>query len=422
MTTNIFSVLNEGKLGLLSHQLAIEVTGNNIANVQTPGYTRQAVNLENNTPRQIGLGQLGTGVRVRSINRVFDKFLFSQILSENNPMGNFSVRKEAFERLEILFNETTGRSVNTEMGNFFSAFQDLSANPSGLPERTTVVATARSLVDTFNTIGKSIFQERLNLDVMVGDTVSQINSLINGITKLNRTIFQNEPLDTPANDLRDQRDRLVKDLSELLDITLVDEQNNQVRLTLSDGTPVVLGLTGFPFSTALNGNNQGFRDILISDGSGGTKNITSAITGGKLRGLLDMRDVEVPAVKDKFDRLAAGFVREVNRLHRAGIGLDGVSGRDFFAPLQPTVTPNVLNTGTAVVTMTNASPTTSSVDQYQVQFTGANSFDLINQTTGASSGSFTFTSGTTFNLVNGLAVNITGSGAAGDTVDFSVSQ
>ncbi|MCA9483580.1 MAG: flagellar hook-associated protein FlgK [Nitrospina sp.] len=424
MGTNIFSVLNEGKLGLLSQQLAIEVTGNNIANVQTPGYTRQTVNLENNTPRQIGLGQLGTGVRVKSITRNFDRFLFSQTLSETTPMGSFQIRKEGFDRLELLFNETTGRSISTEMSNFFTSFEDLAANPSGLPERTTIQGNARSLASAFNTIGNALFQERQNLDLMVQDTVSEINSLLSGIAKLNRTIFQNENIGTTstANDLRDERDRMVKSLAEYLDVTLVDEQNNQVRLTLADGTPLVLGLKDFPLGTELNGDNNGFKDILISDGQNGTINITNQINGGKLRGLLDLRDVEVPGIQDHFDRLAASLVREVNRVHREGFGLDGGSGRDFFKPLQATVRPSVLNTGSAVVSVANASPTTASIDQYRIQFTGATSFDLINRTTGASSGTFVFTPGSTFNLGNGLAVNITGTGAAGDVVDFSISE
>ena len=424
MGTNIFSVLNEGKLGLLSQQLAIEVTGNNIANVQTPGYTRQTVNLENNTPRQIGLGQLGTGVRVKSITRNFDRFLFSQTLSETTPMGSFQIRKEGFDRLELLFNETTGRSISTEMSNFFTSFEDLAANPSGLPERTTIQGNARSLASAFNTIGNALFQERQNLDLMVQDTVSEINSLLSGIAKLNRTIFQNENIGTTstANDLRDERDRMVKSLAEYLDVTLVDEQNNQVRLTLADGTPLVLGLKDFPLGTELNGDNNGFKDILISDGQNGTINITNQINGGKLRGLLDLRDVEVPGIQDHFDRLAASLVREVNRVHREGFGLDGGSGRDFFKPLQATVRPSVFNSGSAVVSVANASPTTASIDQYRIQFTGATSFDLINRTTGASSGTFVFTPGSTFNLGNGLAVNITGTGAAGDVVDFSISE
>lgn len=424
MTTSIFSIMTEGKRGLLAQQLAIEVTGNNIANVQTPGFTRQTVNLENSTPRQIGLGQLGTGVSVKSITRNFDRFVFAQTLTESTPMGNFKIRKEGFDRLELLFNETTGRSINTEMNNLFSSFEDLAANPTGLPERTTIQGNARSLSLAFNTIGNTIFQERQNLDLMVQDTVSEINSLLSGIAQLNRTIFQNENVGTTstANDLRDERDRMLKDLSQFIDATLVDEQNNQVRLTLADGTPLVLGLTDFPLSTQLNGDNSGFKDILVSDGQNGTINITNQINGGKLRGLLDLRDREVPAIKDQFDRLAAGLVREFNRVHREGFGLDGGSGRDFFTTLQPTVRSSVMNTGSAVVSMTNASPTTASIDQYQMRFTGAGSFDLINQTTGAASGTFVFTPGTTFNLANGLAVTITGAAAAGDIVNFSVSE
>ncbi|MFQ5483009.1 MAG: flagellar hook-associated protein FlgK, partial [Nitrospinaceae bacterium] len=362
MTTNIFSVLNEGKQALLTHQLAIEVTGNNIANVQTPGYTRQTVNLESNTPRFIGLGQVGTGVRVESIARNFDRFIFNQLLGEGSPMGSFSTRNNSFQRLELLFNETTGPSVGSEISQFFTAFQDLAANPSGLPERTTLVAQASSLAATFNTTGQAVFQEQQNLDQVVQDTVAEINSLLTGITALNLTIHQNETTASPANDLRDQRDILVKELSGLIDITLVDEQNNQVRLTLSDGTPLVLGNRSFSLSTRPNRDNQGFQDVLISDGAGGVKDITKIVAGGELRGLLDMRDREIPAIKDKFDRLAAGLIREVNQLHQAGFGLDGGTGINFFSPLAPTVRPSVQNTGTAVVTMTNASATTSSID------------------------------------------------------------
>ena len=118
MSSNIFSVLNIAKLGLLSQQLAIEVTGHNIANVQTEGFSRQAVVMEVNTPRTIGQGQLGTGVRVIGIQRIHDQFLLTQILSENSPLGNFKIRKDVYEQLEILFNESLGRSLNSELSGF----------------------------------------------------------------------------------------------------------------------------------------------------------------------------------------------------------------------------------------------------------------------------------------------------------------
>ena len=158
MATNVFSVLNTAKVGLLAQQLAIEVTGNNIANVQTEGYSRQEVGFEAKNPRHFSLGQLGTGVQVVGVKRAHDQFLFSQILGEGETLGQFEVRKDVFEQLEILFSESNGQSLNKSLGKFFSSLQDLSSNPAGLPERSTVLSEAQNLVTTFNNLGTSLLQ------------------------------------------------------------------------------------------------------------------------------------------------------------------------------------------------------------------------------------------------------------------------
>jgi len=422
MSSNIFSILNAAKLGLLTQQLAIEVTGNNIANVETEGYSRQDVILESNTPRSVSQGQLGTGVRVSGIERVFDQFLFRQILAEGDTTGNFRVRKDVFEQLEILFNENQGRSLNSELSGLFSAFQDLSSNPSGLPERAEVLSRAQSLTAVFNNLGDGLFKIQRNIDAIVSDEVAKINTLADEIAKLNQAIFANSPGQFSANDLKDQRDRLIKQLSEKIDISLVTESDGQISLTLGNGTPLILKDLSFNLSTSLNGNNKSFLDVFISNGAGGTTNVTSAIQGGELRGYLNMRDLEVPAVKGKLDRLAAGFVQEFNRVHQQGFGKDGSTGVNFFTPLSPTVFTNTLNSGSAQVSVQNASPTTVLVDEYEITMTGANSFTLANLTTGAASGTFTFTAGSTFNLAGGFSVNITGTPAAGDRFKFSVSE
>jgi len=422
MSSNIFSILNTAKLGLLTQQLALEVTGNNIANVETEGYSRQDVILESNTPRSISQGQLGTGVRVSGIERVFDQFLFQQILSEGDITGNVNVRKDVFEQLEILFNENQGRSLNSELSGLFAAFQDLSSNPTGLPERAEVVGRAQSLAAVFNNLGDGLFKIQRNIDAIVSDEVSNINSLASEIAKLNQAIFANSPGQFSANDLKDQRDRLIKELSEKIDISLIKESDGQLSLTLANGTPLVLKDLSFQLSTGLNGNNKSFLDVFISNGAGATTNVTSAIQGGELKGYLDMRDLEVPAVKEKLDRLAAGFVQEFNRVHQQGFGIDGSTGVNFFTPLAPTVFTNTLNTGSAQVSVVNASPTTVSVDEFEITMTGANAFTLTNLTTGANAGTFTFTGGTTFNLAGGFAVNITGTPAVGDRFKFSVSE
>ncbi|PIQ96781.1 MAG: flagellar hook-associated protein FlgK [Nitrospinae bacterium CG11_big_fil_rev_8_21_14_0_20_56_8] len=422
-TSNIFSVLNTGRVGLLAQQLALEVTGQNVANVQTKGYSRQEVVFEANTPRMTAQGQLGTGVRVAGLNRIHDEFLFSQILAEGDTNGNYQVRKDVFDKLEVLFNETKGRSLNNQLSDFFASLQDLSTNPSGLPERANVVARGQELSTVFNQLGDGLFTIQRNLDNNVVAEAEEINALTARIAKLNKEIHENElPGQFGANDLRDTRDRLIRELSEKIDIKTVDEVNNQVNITLQGGLPLILGDTTFDLSTTLNGNNNSFRDVLISNSGGGTTNITSGIKGGKLKGYLDMRDTEVAQVKDTLERMAASFVREFNRVHQGGFGADGSTGVNFFKNLVPVVKTNVDNTGSAQVSMSNAAPGTTSIDKYEITFTGSNSFMLNNLTTNASSGSYTFTAGTSFNLIGGLAVSISGTAVAGDKFRFSVSE
>ena len=422
MGSNIFSILNTAKLGLLSQQLAIEVTGQNIANVQTEGYSRQQVNFEATTPRSFSLGQLGTGVRVAGIERSHDEFLFSQILSEGDTLGRFQVRKDVFEQLEILLSENNGQSLNQTLSSFFAGVQDLSSNPTGLPERTSLVAEAKNLASVFNNLGESLFQIQQNLDATISVEVAKINSLTEEIAALNQSIHANEPTTFSANDLRDKRDQKIKELSELIDLNFVDEQDGQISITLNDGTPLVLHSTAFTLDTSINGNNKSFLDIVVLDGAGNSTNITSSITGGTLKGYLDMRDTEVEDLRDKLDRLAAGFVQEFNKIHQQGFGIDGSTGNNFFTALTTTVLTNTSNTGSATLTATNGDPSNISVDKYEITMTGSNSFSLANLTTGASAGTFTFTSGTTFNLANGFAVTISGTPATGDKFKLSVSE
>ena len=426
MTTNIFSALSSAKLGLLAQQLAIEVTGQNIANVETEGYSRQDVTFEANTPRHAikygSMHQIGTGVRVAGIERAHDQFLFEQIMDEGDLTGSTEVKKDIFEQLEILFNEGSGRSLNDALSSFFASVHDLATNARGLPERADLVSKAENLASTFNQTGKQLYTIQRNIDATIATEVTEINLLTTQIGKLNEHIHASEPASQyKANDLRDNRDRLVKELSKKIDIQLIEESDSQISLTLKDGTALVLKDQVFDLSTSINGNNESFYDVYIDTGST-TKDITSTITGGELRGYLDMRDTEVESILDKMNILSASFIQEFNGIHRAGFGVDGSSGLDFFSALDVTVDHDVDNTGTAVVSMTNASPTTISVDEFEIAFTGSNAFTLNNLTTNASSGTFTFTTGSTFNIKDGFAVTISGAAVSGDKVTFSVSE
>ena len=422
MTSNVFGILNTAKTGLLAQQLAIEVTGQNIANVQTEGYSRQEVNFEAMNPRNFSLGQLGTGVRVVGVERSHDKFLYSQILGEADGLGNYGVRKDVFEQLEILLSESNGQGLNQGLGNFFSSLQDLSSNPGALPERSIVIAEAQNLASTFNNLGESLFQVRRNLDATIQVETGRINSLTSEIAELNKAIHANEPVAFSANDLRDRRDQRVKELSGLIGLNYVDEMDGQISLTLNNGTPLVLQSTTFSLSTQTNGNNKNFKDIVVSGLNGTNTNVTSSVNGGSLKGLIDMRDTEVTDIKDKLDRLASSIIQEFNNIHQQGFGADGTTGNNFFVPPSVTTEVNTNNIGTATLTATNGNPSAISSDKLEITVTGSNTFSLNNLTTGLNEGSFSFTPGSTFNIAGGFALTITGGAAIGDKFKISVSE
>jgi flagellar hook-associated protein 1 FlgK len=422
MSTNIYSVMNTAKLGLLAQQMAIEVTGQNIANVQTEGYSRQELSLEATTPRATGEGILGTGVRVATIKRAHNDYVFSQITDQETQLSSSSVRKDAFDQLEVMFNQQDGNSLNNGMNQFFESVQDLSANPTGMAERASVLARGTSLAQKLKQTGQKLTQQQQNLDQNLDTEINSINNALIQIADLNSKIHMSESGNQTANDLRDRRDSLIRALSQKIDVNIMGEVNGQISLTLNDGKALVLGGTAMSMTLKVNGDNFGYKDIMLKDMAGNTTNITSTIQGGKLRGMLDMRDTEIAQVKDKLDRLTAGFVREFNRVHQAGQGMDGKTGRNFFNPLSATVRSNTANTGSASVAVSNASPSTASVDKYEFTFTGANTVSLKNLTSGQASGTYTFAAGAAFNVAGGMAVTIAGSGASGDKFRFSISE
>lgn len=420
---NIFGILNTGRVALLSQQVAIQVTGQNIANVNTEGYSRQEVKFDAATPIQAIPGMIGTGVRITEIQRVFDRFITSQINYETYTLGNYQAQKEVLDQIEIIFNETTGGGLAKSLNELFAAFQDLSVNPQGLTERESVLGKTQTVLNVIQRLGSDLKQKRTNINGNIANTVDKVNQLTSQIAQLNKRIHEAESgPNVNANDLRDQRERKIKELAELIDIQTLEENNNQITITTSQGKQLVLGQTAYSLSTQLNGNNFGLNDIMLDDGQGNLTNITSEIFGGRLAGMLEIRDVFITDQAKKLDIFVAGLVQEVNKLHIAGYGMDGSTGVNFFNPLSVTTRTNTNNTGSASISASIVAPSTASVSEYSIQITGANTFSLTNLTTNASSGTFTFSSGNAVNLGNGISITLTGSTAVNDTFTFSSSE
>jgi flagellar hook-associated protein 1 FlgK len=330
--SNVFGILNTGRTALLTQQKAIDVTGHNIANVNTDGYSRQRVNMETNEPYSSQPGQTGTGVRAAEIQRIYDRFLGAQINNENQNLGNWETQKGVLERVEIIFDESSGYGLNQAMSEFWNAWQDLANNPSDFAGRAALLAKSETMTATFNNIYSNLEQIQTDIDTSIMGTVKEINSIAEWIAGLNQKIALTEVGGQNANDYRDSRDLLLKELSLKINIDSFENSDGKVTVLVAGGRPLVENISSWNLSTQPDVDSD-FQDIAWTDSDGNLVDITDSISGGKLKGWLEARDVTIPDYLSKLDNLAEGIITEVNDLHKAGLGLNDVSvaGRNFFA-------------------------------------------------------------------------------------------
>ena len=330
--SNIMGLLTIGQTALLAHQKAIDITGNNIANVNTEGYSRQRLNLVQNSPVRVTNLTMSTGVSAeQSIQRFYDEFVNSQLNSENESLGRWEAQKSALEKIEVMFDEVSGYGLSTAMSDFFNAWQDLANNPSGHVERVQLVSAAETMTETFNQISSSIQEFQSDINTNVDNIVDEVNSITEKIAGLNQKITQVEVTGHNANDYRDERDLLVKELSKLIDIESFEDGNGNMTITVGDGKPLVENSSAWELTTTDNG---GVQDVFWKSSDGSTVNITNAIDDGELKGWIETRDVLLNDYSSRMDDLAAAIVDSVNTLHSGGTTLDGTitSGVNFFDP------------------------------------------------------------------------------------------
>ncbi len=329
--SNVFGILNTGRTALLTQQKAIDITGHNIANVNTDGYSRQRVNMETNEPVSSQPGQTGTGVRTAEIQRIYDQFLGAQINEENQNLGNWEAQKGVLERVEIIFDESSGYGLNQAMSEFWNAWQDLANNPSDYAGRAALLAKSETMTTTFNNIYSNLEQIQTDIDTSIMGTVKEINSIAERIAGLNQKIALTEVGGQNANDYRDSRDLLLKELSLMINIDSFENSDGKVTVLVAGGRPLVENISSWNLSTQPDVDSD-FQDIVWTDSGGNPVVITSSISGGKLKGWLEVRDVTIPDYLSKLNDLAEEIITEVNDFHKDGLGLndDVVAERNFF--------------------------------------------------------------------------------------------
>ena len=309
--------------GLIAEQGAMEASTNNVANVNTQGYSRQQAVLASSDPVVVDPLTFGTGVTLQSIESIRDPILESQIQQQTQSQGQYSSLTSALQQTQVAFTSSTN-DIGTEISNFFDSVNQLSTNPSDLSTRQGVLTAAGNLATAFNTNANNLTQQRSSLDLSVVQTVTQINQLSQQIAQLNGQIASLQNVGENAGSFVDQRTSAIDQLSALVDVSVIPSDNT-LTLTTANGAPLVTGLTSFQLQT--ESTPSGLHDV-YSQG----QDITSQITSGQLGGTLQARDQQIPAIQTQLDTLAAGLANAVNTVQAAGFDLNGKPGTNLFTP------------------------------------------------------------------------------------------
>ena len=377
------SLLDVAKSALFTAQQALTVTGHNISNVNTPGFSRQEVILTEERPVDGSPGQVGTGVKIEQIRRAVDVFLNRELTNSQEGLGQFTVTSDELRRLESLFRDTSGQGLAGQLNEFFKALQDATTTPSQTTPRSVVIAKASTLASTFHQINADLTDTRRAIDVQIGVNISEINGLTRKIADFNTQIKSAEVSGQNANDLRDKRDLAVNELATRIEVSTLDRIDGTVSVFTARGLVLVDQETTRNLVGVESTDNQGLLDIGYDIGGNQPSIITDLITGGRVRGLIDVRDGTIPSVQQGIDALAGSLLNEVNQVHRVGYGLDGSTGQDFFSGLSVTTKAPSTNVGTgAIGNGAVTAPSLLTFHDYEIRFSGGNNYSIVDASTG----------------------------------------
>ncbi len=313
--------------GLSAEQGALEATSNNVANVNTPGYSREVPVFATSSPIVVDPLTLGSGVILKKIESIRDSILESQIQQETQSNGELGALVSALSQIESGFSSTTA-DIGTAISKFFDSVNQMSTSPADLSLRQGVLTAADNVARAFNTVANNLTAQRTSLDQSAQQTVDQINQLTRQISELNGRISGIENTGQSAGTFIDQRTQLINELSSLIDVSVIPSDNT-ITLTTASGTALVAGQASFDLTATLDSSGEQHVFSLGHD-------ITATIVSGALGGILRARDQQIPSVQSQLDTLAAGFANAVNAIQTSGFGLNGqIAAGKFLFNLPP---------------------------------------------------------------------------------------
>ena len=357
---SLFGLLDIGKSALLASQTALSVTSHNIANVNTPGFSRQEVILNIANPVTVRGGLMGMGVMVSGIKRNYDNFIQGQLLLQQQNHGRTSAQSQVLSQVEQIFNEVKDLGLQASLQDFFNAWNDVASNPEEYAPRTILLKKADALALSAQQMERGILETLKHTNENISDITERINSISSEIARLNDCIVQTEAGGSAekAIDLRDQRDNLLNELSNLVEFSSYEDEKGSVTVMVGMRN-LVNGKTTNKLSTTVS--IDGNLDLQL-DGI----DITSRINKGQIGGLIASRE-DAESSLTGVRKLVAAITNEVNILHKQGFGLDGTTNLPFFNELS-VYDQNLTDSAASMTSKTIIDPSALTYDEYEIRF------------------------------------------------------
>jgi len=356
--------------GVIAAQRALSTTGHNIANATTEGYSRQRTDLQPRQPQFAGNGTIGTGVIVDNVSRYYDEFLTSEVRGTTSLSKLLDKSYEYTKQVDDLLADPEA-GLAPVMSEFFDSVNGLANDPASSATRQVVLSAGRNLSDRFAYMNSRIESLRTATNQDMKATVGQVNELAKGIARLNNAVVRaREVTNKPANDLLDQRDRLVQQLAELINVKTTTQEDDRMNVFIGNGQTLVVGDTASRLDVAINEFDPSQTEVTFV-GNGENTVITRFLSGGELGGLTKFREEILDPAHNELGRIAIGISQTFNDQHRLGMDLNNELGKDFFSKVDesgPLVLPSKHNRGDIQLGLeiTNTDKLTTS--NYQLSF------------------------------------------------------
>ena len=311
---------------LTTQQMAINVTGANIANVDTPGYTRQRAMIKSTGMIDVAAGSVQLGISINRIERIYDRYIEVQLVEQRQQSGYSDEMLRGLQKIEIMLDNTSGGGLSDQLNKFWAAWDNLSGNPSGQVERSDLLASSQNLTATINVLARGLDTINSDMNRNITDVVSQINDKATEISHLNAQIMGSGFDRGDKNALLDRRLEALKELGGLINISWFEDDHGVFSVYLSNGDPLVQGTMN---RTLSNGLDEDTRSVIYSTSSG-AEPITGSVTKGTLGAYIELQRTIVPQYLDYINQCAITLAQSVNELHRNGFDLNQNAGMDFF--------------------------------------------------------------------------------------------